>query len=90
MRDLLNLLDNTLVEASLQPSKLRPGYLQNLIDLISNGTPVPLVGSAHAKYGEAAIFKKSVARELKQLLAHNIKILKTKVVTWILEIFLNL
>jgi len=69
MRDLLNLLDNVLAEASLQPSKLRPQYLQNLIDLISNDKPVPLVGSAHAKYGEAAIFKKSVARELKQLLA---------------------
>jgi len=69
MRDLLNLLDDLLTEAGLVPSKLRSHYLENLIELILAGKPVPLVNKAHEKFGKTVIFKKSVARELKQLLA---------------------
>jgi hypothetical protein len=68
MRDLIDLLDSVLNEAALQPAKLRPHYLENLINLISNGQPVPLAGDAQEKYGKTATFKKSQVSELKKLL----------------------
>lgn len=68
MRDLLNLIDNLMVEAALQPAKIRPKYLQNLITMIKSGTPVPLVGDAQEKYGKTAVFKKSQASELQKIL----------------------
>lgn len=67
MRDLLNTLDSILSEAALQPAKLRPHYLANLIKLIDDGKPVPLAGEFQERYGKTTTFHRSIVPELQKI-----------------------